>query len=375
MSANYKKLGDYIQPVDVRNSDLKVSHLLGLSIEKCFIESIANTIGTDFRPYKIVKNGQFAYGPVTSRNGDKITIALLKEADVCIISSSYSVFEITDTTKLLPKYLMLWFSRPEFDRYARYKSHGSVREIFDWDEMCRVELPVPDLKEQEKIVNTYNAITKRIQLKQKINENLEKTAQCLFEDVFKHEFQKEEISFTDVIDLLGGGTPSTTENAYWNGDIPFFAPADIDKSIFCFRTEKTLTEEGLDNCSSKLYPKNTTFVTCRGTVGKLALAGMPMAMNQSCYALKDKNGQYPFFTYSFAKFAVSKLKNKASGAVFSALVTRDFEMEKVFEPNLEKVKEYETKAFSIFENISSNEKEILKMQELRQLVISRISKR
>lgn len=190
MSTNYKKLGDYIQPVDVRNSDLKVSHLLGLSIEKCFIESIANTIGTDFRPYKIVKKGQFAYGPVTSRNGDKITIALLKEADVCIISSSYSVFEITDTTKLLPEYLMLWFSRSEFDRYARYKSHGSVREIFDWDEMCRVELPVPNLKEQEKIVNTYNAITKRIQLKQKINENLEKTAQCLFENVFKHELQK-----------------------------------------------------------------------------------------------------------------------------------------------------------------------------------------
>ena len=78
----YKKLGGYIQPVDIRNSDLQVSHLLGLSIEKCFIESIANTIGTDFRPYKIVKKGQFAYGPVTSRNGDKITIALLKEVDV-----------------------------------------------------------------------------------------------------------------------------------------------------------------------------------------------------------------------------------------------------------------------------------------------------
>lgn len=373
MSTNYKKLGDYIQPVDVRNSDLKVSHLLGLSIEKCFIESIANTIGTDFRPYKIVKKGQFAYGPVTSRNGDKITIALLKEADVCIISSSYSVFEITDTTKLLPEYLMLWFSRSEFDRYARYKSHGSVREIFDWDEMCRVELPVPDLKEQEKIVNTYNAITKRIQLKQKINENLEKTAQCLFENVFKHELQKEEISFTDVIDLLGGGTPSTAEKAYWSGNIPFFAPADIEKSIFCFSTEKNLTEEGLNNCSSKLYPKNTTFVTCCGTVGKLALAGTPMAMNQSCYALKDKNGQYPFFTYSFAKFTVSKLKNKASGAVFSALVTKDFEMEKVFNPNLEKMKEYETKSSSIFENISSNEKEITKLQELKQLVISRIS--
>ncbi|MCI7436499.1 MAG: restriction endonuclease subunit S [Spirochaetia bacterium] len=178
-----RKLGDFVQPVDVRNTDLSVTRLLGLSINKCFIESIANTIGTDFRPYKIVKKGQFAYGPVTSRNGEKITIALLEEPE-CIISSSYAVFEITDTSKLLPEYLMLWFSRPEFDRYARYKSHGSVREIFDWDEMCRVELPVPDIKEQQKIVDTYNAITNRIRIKQKINENLEKTAQCLFEKYF-----------------------------------------------------------------------------------------------------------------------------------------------------------------------------------------------
>lgn len=174
MKQNYRKLGEYIRAVDVRNSDLKISRLLGLSIEKCFIESIANTIGTDFRPYKIVKKGQFAYGPVTSRNGDKITIALLEEPE-CIISSSYSVFEITDTTKLLPEYLMLWFCRPEFDRYARYKSHGSVREIFDWDEMCRVELPVPDLTEQQRIVNAYNTVDCRIRLLQKINGKLEET--------------------------------------------------------------------------------------------------------------------------------------------------------------------------------------------------------
>ena len=153
----YRKLGEYIQQVDVRNTDLSITRLLGLSINKCFIESIANTIGTDFRPYKIVKKGQFAYGPVTSRNGEKITIALLEEPE-CIISSSYAVFEITDTSKLLPEYLMLWFSRPEFDRYARYKSHGSVREIFDWDEMCRVELPVPDIKEQQKIVDWSDTI-------------------------------------------------------------------------------------------------------------------------------------------------------------------------------------------------------------------------
>lgn len=171
MKSNYKTLGQFIRQVDVRNNDLSVNRLLGVSIGKTFIESIANTVGTDFHNYKVVKKGQFAYGPVTSRNGNKLSIALLEE-DECIISSSYSVFEIIDQHQLLPEYLMLWFSRPEFDRYARYKSHGSVREIFDWDEMCKVKLPVPSYKEQMKIVNNYKTISERIELKKKINDNL-----------------------------------------------------------------------------------------------------------------------------------------------------------------------------------------------------------
>lgn len=171
MKSNYEKLGGYIRLVDERNKDCSITRLLGVSIEKSFIESIANTIGTDMSTYKIVKKGQFAYGPVTSRNGDKISIALLEE-DECIISSSYSVFEIIDTSKLLPEYLNLWFKRPEFDRYARFHSHGSAREIFDWAEMCNVELPIPEIDEQIKIINAYKAIEHRIALKRRINDNL-----------------------------------------------------------------------------------------------------------------------------------------------------------------------------------------------------------
>ena len=131
MRSNYRQLGQYIRQVDIRNRDLSVNRLLGVSISKTFIESIANTVGTDFRNYKIVRRGQFAYGTVTSRNGDKISIALLEE-DECIISSAYVVFEVVDTKELVPEYLMLWFKRPEFDRYSRYMSHGSVREQFSW---------------------------------------------------------------------------------------------------------------------------------------------------------------------------------------------------------------------------------------------------
>ncbi len=171
MKEGYSQLGNYIRQVDERNRDLAVDKLLGVSITKQFIPSIANIVGTDLSSYKIVRCGQFAYGPVTSRNGEKISIALLQEDD-CVISSSYSVFEVIDESILNPEYLMLWFSRPEFDRYARYRSHGSVREIFDWDEMCQVELPVPDIERQNEIVKAYKAVTDRIALKQKINDNL-----------------------------------------------------------------------------------------------------------------------------------------------------------------------------------------------------------
>ena len=110
MRENYKRLGDYIEQVNIRNRDLKDIPLMGLSIEKVFIPSIANTIGTNMANYKVIMKNQFAYGPVTSRNGDKITIALFKDYEEALISQAYIPFEIVKTDELLPDYLMMWFS-------------------------------------------------------------------------------------------------------------------------------------------------------------------------------------------------------------------------------------------------------------------------
>ena len=184
MKSNYKQLGQFIRQIDVRNSEGKEENLLGVSVQKKFIPSIANTVGTDFKKYKVVKKGQFTYIPDTSRRGDKIGIALLEDYEEGLVSNVYTVFEIIDEKQLIPEYLMLWFSRPEFDRYARFKSHGSVREVMDWDEMCKVELPVPPYEKQKEIVDGYKAITERIALKQKINDNLEAQAQALFTSWF-----------------------------------------------------------------------------------------------------------------------------------------------------------------------------------------------
>ena len=374
MEKGYKILGNYIRLADERNKNLAVTKLLGVSISKKFIPSIANIVGTDLSNYKIVRTGQFAYGPVTSRNGEKISIAYLDEED-CIISSSYTVFEVENKEELDPEYLMLWFSRPEFDRYARYKSHGSVREIFDWNELCMVELPVPDIEKQRKIVKAYKTITNRIDLKQKINDNLINTTDTIFFKVFLENKPTATISFTDIVQLMGGGTPKTDEDSFWNGNILFFTPKDISRSPFCISTEKHLTNEGLNNCSSRLYPPYTTFVTCRGTVGNLALAGVPMAMNQSCYALKGKNDFPALFVFSFTRYVIATMKKKASGAVFSALVTRDFEMEKVFEPNFEDAILFEKRVEPLFAQILANTNEIQQLLDLQNALLTQLSSR
>lgn len=193
MKNDYKRLGNYIREVDVRNRDLKVTKLLGVSISKEFMPSIANTIGTDMSSYKVVEPRQFVYIADTSRRGDKIAIALLEEDNKIIVSSIYTVFEVKDKQELLPEYLMMWFRRPEFDRYARFKSHGSAREIFSWEEMCDVKLPIPSIEQQQKIVSEYEAITRRIHLNEQIIAKLEETAQALYRKMFVNGIDKENL--------------------------------------------------------------------------------------------------------------------------------------------------------------------------------------
>ena len=189
----YKHLGDYIREVNVRNRDEKVTNLQGVSISKTFIPSIANTIGTDMSTYKIVKSGQFAYGPVTSRNGDKVSIALYEEKEDAIISQAYTVFDIIDKNEVSNKYLMMWFQRPEFDRYARFHSHGSAREIFDWDELCNVMVPLPSIERQREIVEEYETLSRRISLNEQMIQHLESTAQTLYRKMFVDGIDKENL--------------------------------------------------------------------------------------------------------------------------------------------------------------------------------------
>ena len=185
MQSNYRKLGGFIHQVDTRNNDARLGeeNLYGISVTKEFIISHANLVGVTFESYKVVAPCQFAYIPDTSRRGDKIAISLNTFGEDIIVSSICSVFKIIDENQLLPEYLMLWFMRPEFDRYARFMSNGSAREVFDWDCMCNVELPVTSIDEQRRIVHDYQVITDRIELLQKINEKLYSYLNTQFERI------------------------------------------------------------------------------------------------------------------------------------------------------------------------------------------------
>lgn len=364
----YKSIDELVERIDERNSDGKISTLIGVSIDKCFINSVANINGTDLTKYKIIRRDDFAVSLMQVSRDSKIPIARLKDYDQAIMSPAYPIFRVRDTSVILPEYLEMWFMRPEFDREAAFIAVGGVRGSMPWEEFAKMRLPVPSLEKQHQVVRAYQIVADRIAIKRRINDNLQKQAAALFANFYDQ--AETEVGFTEMIQILGGGTPKTGESSYWNGDIPFFTPKDVGFP-YTLTTEKTITEEGLAHCNSRLYPINTVFVTARGTVGKVGLPGVPMAMNQSCYALVGKD-THQLLVYFYTLKAVDRLKHKASGAVFDAITTRDFEAE-----NIMKLSDDDTKAFldvaePIYQAVLNNSIENLRLAELRDSLLPKL---
>lgn len=189
-----------------------------------------------------------------------------------------------------------------------------------------IVISFPKEKEtQERIACFLLNVDEKIKVNDKINKNLLEQSEAIFNKYYDTAINQQ--PFTSIINVLGGGTPKTGNSDFWNGEIPFFTPKDVGEP-YAFQTEKYITVDGLKRCNSRLYPINTSFVTARGTVGKVSLAGVPMAMNQSCYALTSDTID-PLLVYFYTLKAIDSLKHKASGAVFDAIVTRDFNTEKI----------------------------------------------
>lgn len=369
MKEGYRLLGDFIQPVDERNKELKVDYLLGVSISKQFIPSIANIVGTDLSNYKIVRTGQFAYGPVTSRNGEKISIALLRDKD-CIISSSYTVFEVTDNEQLDPEYLMLWFNRPEFDRYARYMSHGSVREIFDWDELCKVELPVPSIEKQHSIVKAYNTITDRIELKRKINDNLLAATQAIYKSWFV-DFEPFDNAcppnwkngcVDDIAELYDSMRKplSSLERADMERAYPYYGAVSIVDYVddFIFDGEYLLlSEDGIYVVDENGHP------LLQHITGKFWA-------NNHAHILKGKAGFNEDSLYLF--LSNTNMAPIVTGAAQPKINQANLKSFPITIPTSEVVEKFNTLIQPFFDQRLSNEAEVKKLETLKDLLLSRL---
>ena len=184
MKSNYDILGNHIRLIDTRNRESITDRVLGINIDKFFMPSVANVIGTDLSKYKLITKGKFACNPMHVGRDERLPVALYDEEEPAIVSPAYFMFEVVDNSILNEDYLMMWFRRPEFDRICWLHTDGSVRGGITWDDICRLELPIPPIEKQLEIVNSYKAITERIALKQKINDNLLNSVQAIFRSWF-----------------------------------------------------------------------------------------------------------------------------------------------------------------------------------------------
>lgn len=262
------------------------------------------------------------------------------------------------------------------------------------------EFPItlPPMEEQKRIAGILSALDDKIELNRRINANLELQAQTLFNHWFvDFEFPNADGkpykssggklidsplgpipigwkvgNYTDIIDIKGGGTPKTDIAEYWNGNIPFFSPKDVPSSCYVLNTEKYITDTGLQNCSSALYPKNTVLITARGTVGKVVMAGRDMAMNQTNYALIGKNGIGQYFVYNITLQLVKRLLKKANGAVFNAITTRDFSSEQIVIPQGTVINDYCNRIAVIYEQILINNRENENLSKLRDTLLPKL---
>ena len=269
-----------------------------------------------------------------------------------------------------PKYLYYFLKNTstvaELQLLAETRS-GTFPQI-TFSEVANLTIPVPSLAVQEVIVQTMQCLEDKITCNEQINDNLQQQAAALFSSLYDR--SNTEVGFTDLIQILGGGTPKTGENTYWNGNIAFFTPKDVG-TPYTLSTEKTITEEGLSHCNSRLYPVNTVFVTARGTVGKVGMSGVPMAMNQSCYALVGKE-THQLLVYFYTLKAVDRLKHKASGAVFDAITTRDFESEQIMKLSDDDATAFLRVAEPMFQEVLNNNIENLRLSTLRDSLLPKL---
>ena len=387
MKSNYRPIGDFIELIDVRNNDLRVNHLLGLSITKEFIPSVANTVGTNMSNYKIIKKNQFACSVMQVRRDKKMPIALLKDFEEAVISQAYPVFQVIDEKVLSPDYLMMWFSRAEFDRHACFLAVGGVRGSLEWNDFLEMELPVPSIEKQREIVKEYDTIVDRIKLNEELNQKLEETAQALYKHwfvdfkfpnengqpykssdgamIYNEELDQEipdgwdvkEFSELSIIKAGGDKPNSFSSNLTDEFSVPIYSNSTFDQGLFGFTNK------------AKVIEKSIT-ISARGGIGYTSLRTEPYVPIVRLIVVIPNKEELLNYMYLF----LSNFNYDDVASAQAQLTIPDVSIFKIIMPPNELLIGFQVLGESINTRIRTNRIENKSLLKLSNILLSKMSK-
>jgi len=362
MRSNYKKIGSYIREVNVHNSELQATTLLGINIDKYYMPSVANIVGTDMSAYKVVKQGQFACNRMHVGRDYRLPVALSKSEKDFIVSPAYDVFEIIDKTKLLPEYLMMWFCRKEFDRNAWFYTDADVRGGLPWKSFCEMDIPIPHPDKQREIVKEYNTIVNRINLNNQLIQKLEETAQAIYKQWFVEGIDLQNLPEGWSIDKL----EKLSKMKY--GKM-------LDSELFLEKGYPVFSGYGVRGYYSEyMYEEPQILVLCRGVSGTGEVRLSPrfsFITNLSIVVEVDNTLLSKMYLYFYLKN--SDLKSLDSGSAQSMITTGDLYFQDALIPPLELQMKFDKVANTIMNEIEIKNKENQKLSELKELLLSKLA--
>lgn len=382
---NYEPLGNHIELVDIRNRNSVTDEVLGINIDKFFMPSVANVIGTDLSKYKLISKGLFACNPMHVGRDERLPVALYDKEVPALVSPAYFMFRIIDNRVLNEEYLMMWFQRQEFDRLCWLRTDGSVRGGITWNDLCRIKVPVIPYDEQLRIVRNYSVITNRIELKRKINDNLEATARALYKAFFIDfepfgGMQPPNWSETTIdgiaSEVICGKTPPTTDSENYGAYMPFITIPDMHGNVYITTTERFLSEKGVATQENKTLPANSICVSCIASVGLVCLTAEPSQTNQQINSIVCKPDISPYYVYIKMTTLTDYLKQLGAGGSTTLNVNKTlFGQIPILCPDKESLFAFHRKVDPLFNQIRLNQYEMQQLEAMKGLVLTRLSSR
>jgi type I restriction enzyme S subunit len=370
--SRFRPIGNYIQEVKVKNTDLKAKNLLGINIDKFFMPSVANVIGTDLSGYKVVSKNQFACNLMHVGRDERIPVSLSDKNEVFMVSPAYEVFEVKNTDELLPEYLMMWFSRKEFDRNAWFYTDADVRGGLPWKSFCEMTFPLLPISTQRALVAEYNVVQNRIKLNRQLIQKLEQTAQAIYKKYFVEEVDRENLpkgwrvgKLSDIATIIMGQSPEgETYNKEKKGMIFYQGRTDFG---YRFPNITTYTTQ-----PKRKAKKDDILMSVRAPVGDLNITIEDCAIGRGVAALRSKINCNSYLFYLLKSMKSLFDISDEDGTIFGSINKDDLHNMEVVYSN-EIIKKFEKIVKPINDLIILKSQETQKLQTLQSLLLAKMA--